>query len=451
MLQSVPNSERFRAAVRLDEPTARGLAYAVARAGHEGRLHDGELLPPIRAVAQALAVSPTTVSSAWAMLVRAGTITTDGRRGSRLRLGEPAPERYRRAVDRGTRFELDLSTGVPDPSLLPDLTAALRAVSGAFTAGSYLDDPVLPELEALLRTDWPYRADALTVVDGAMDAVELVTRAALGFGDRVVVEDPCFPPLLDLLEAAHVEVVGVPLDEEGLVAGELAHALERPVAAIFIQPRAQNPTGASMTRSRAKQLAGLIAATDAVVVEDDSAAAIASTALVSIGSWLPAQTVHIRSFSKSHGPDLRLAAMSGPAALLDRVAGIRQLGQSWTSRILQRLLVVLLHDDDATRTIAAARASYATRRRDMQSALATHGVAVGGADGFNLWIPVADEVTAVRHCASRGIGVAPGSPFRVEAGGPDHIRITVSALADDPAATADDIAVAARGVSRTRV
>ena len=36
--------------------------------------------------------------------------------------------------------------------------------------------------------------------------------------------------------------------------------------------------------------------------------ALASGELVSIGTWLPARTVHIRGFSKSHGPDLRLAA-----------------------------------------------------------------------------------------------------------------------------------------------
>jgi DNA-binding transcriptional MocR family regulator len=87
----------------------------------------------------------------------------------------------------------------------------------------------------------------------------------------------------------------------------------------------------------------------------------------------------------------------------------------------------------------------------MQVALAAQGLATGGTDGFNLWIPVADEVTAVRHCASRGIGVSPGSPFRLDPADQHHIRVTVSALAGDPVPTAHDLATAAGARSRTRV
>ena len=56
----------------------------------------------------------------------------------------------------------------------------------------------------------------LLVVDGAMDALDLTTRALLRPGDLVVVESPGFPPLLDLLEDRGVDVVGVPLDETGI-------------------------------------------------------------------------------------------------------------------------------------------------------------------------------------------------------------------------------------------
>ena len=84
---------------------------------------------------------------------------------------------------------------------------------------------MLPELRGLLRADWPYDAEELTVVDGAMDALDLVSRSLLRFGDRVVVEHPCFPPLLDLLESIGAEVVGVPIDDEGLLPDALAAAL----------------------------------------------------------------------------------------------------------------------------------------------------------------------------------------------------------------------------------
>ena len=54
---------------------------------------------------------------------------------------------------------------MPDPALLPDLGPALARVAHRAATTSYLDEPVLPELAELLRADWPYPAEAITVVD----------------------------------------------------------------------------------------------------------------------------------------------------------------------------------------------------------------------------------------------------------------------------------------------
>src|SRR5699024_693003 len=84
------------------------------------------------------------------------------------------------------------STGIPDPALLPDLSRAFHSFTTARVPGGYLDSPVLPELVEQLRGDWPHKAQRFTVVDGAMDALEIATRSFVRFGDRVIVENPCF-------------------------------------------------------------------------------------------------------------------------------------------------------------------------------------------------------------------------------------------------------------------
>jgi DNA-binding transcriptional MocR family regulator len=435
---------------RLDEPSARGLASAVSRAVREGALRVGDRLPPIRAVAGELGLSPTTVSAAWSLLARSGTIRTDGRRGTtvadRQRPGTP---RYQRAIDRRTSFRLDLSTGVPDAALLPPLGRVLGALTDLATPGSYLDEPVLPELAGVLRADWPFPVDEVTVVDGAMDGLELTTRVLVGYGDRVAVEHPGFPPLLDLLEASGATVVGIPLDAAGMSADALRAAGR--VSAVFLQPRAQNPTGVSLTEQRAEELARVTRRWNAVVVEDDSSGAVAAAEPISLGRWLPDRTVHVRSFAKSHGPDLRLAALSAPADVAGEILALRQLGQGWSSRLLQRLLVGLLTDAESVRTVAHARRVYAERRERTVGVLAEHDVRVGGTDGLNIWVPVADETAAVVGLASQGIGVAPGAPFAVLAGQPPHIRITAGLLADGHAEVAAAIAAAARGSVRITV
>ncbi|TQM10880.1 PLP-dependent aminotransferase family protein [Pseudonocardia kunmingensis] len=435
---------------RLEHPTARDLAHAVGRAISDGVVAPGAKLPPIREVATQLALSPTTVSAGWALLTRAGTIRTDGRRGTTVvGRAEPRAGRYRQALDRQppqdqAPFRIDLCTGVPDAALLPSLTGALAALTTAGTPGSYLDEPVLPELREVLRADWPYDPAELTIVDGAMDGLDLVARSVLRFGDRVAIEDPCFPPLVDLLEAVGAQVVALPVDGDGPEPDALADALHSPLAAVVLQPRAQNPTGVSLAAGRADALAGLLEGTSTLVVEDDSAGATSISPPTSLGSRLPDRTVHVRSFSKSHGPDLRLAAMSGPDDVLAAVAARRQNGQGWSSRLLQRILLSLLTDHAAGAAVAAARHEYARRRRLVVDALAAAGVAVGGTDGINIWVPVHDESAAIVRLASQGIGVTPGTPFTVAPSAQDHIRVTVGLLADGHAEVAEQIAAAAR-------
>ncbi|KRF26475.1 PLP-dependent aminotransferase family protein [Phycicoccus sp. Soil803] len=433
---------------RLDHPTAKGLAHAVSAAIRDGELVAGDRLPPIRTVAAQLALSPTTVSAAWALLARSGAVHADGRRGTTiLDQGGATGGRYRQALRHEAAFTLDLSTGVPDPALLPSLGAVLAQLTSAPTTGSYLDDPVLPALADTLREDWPYAAANLAVVDGAMDAMDLIVRTTLRFGDRVVVEDPGFPPLVDLLESVGVQLVGVPLDDEGLELSALEDALREPVAAVFLQPRAQNPVGVTITTARAEAIAALLDGTDTLVVEDDSAAGLSAEALVSLGRWRPEHTAYIRSFSKSHGPDLRLAALSAPAALHRALTARRELGQGWSSRLLQQVLLGLLTSETARTEVARASVTYAARRAHVVDALAARGVVVPGTEGINIWVPVHDETAAVVRLASRGIGVAAGAPFRLgaaEVGGTDgHVRVTVGAATGDLDAVADALADAA--------
>lgn len=430
---------------RLDEPTSRGLAHAVSLAISDGVINEGDRLPPIRAIADHLQVSPSTVSAAWALLAGTGTIRTDGRRGTTVALRRPAgPGRYRRALERQTTFSLDLSTGVPDPALLPDLSPSLHRLRGSAGLGSYLDASVLPGLERELRDDWPYAPERITIVDGAMDALDQLCSMLLRPGDTVAVEHPSFPPLLDLLDALGVEAIGVPVDDEGPRVDGLERALAAGAGVVFVQPRGQNPTGVSLTVARAGQLAAVIVGGEAKVVEDDSAGAVAAGPAISLGHWLPARTLHVRSFSKSHGPDLRLAAVSGPAELIEAMTERRYLGQGWTSRLLQAVLLDLLTSPRAVQQVDRARLAYAERREAIVKALASYGIEIAAGDGLNLWLPVNDEAAALVQLASRGIGAAAGSPFAVIPGGQPHLRVTVGLVGTDHDRLGAELADAAR-------
>jgi DNA-binding transcriptional MocR family regulator len=416
----------------VDDRSAKGIALALSSGIDRGVLRRGDLLPPIRRVARDLQVAPATVSAAWSQLARAGLIETDGRRGTRVREASVGPRRYRRALDSQAGYRVDLSTGLPDPLLLPDLHAAMRRVPRDDTPHSYLEDPVVPGLRSLLTESWPFALEQLTVVDGAMDAHSQFVDAHLRFGDRVAVEQPCFPPLLDLLEMAGVVPLGVAYDMEGPVVEEVDAAVDAGAKVLFYQPWGQNPSGRSMSPGRAAELAALLTGRDVVVVEDDSAGGTPSGPPVSLGVHLPERTVLVRSFSKTHGPDLRLAAVGGPRAVVDPMVERRYLGQGWSSRLVQSILLDLLTDPTSTALVADAQRTYAARTGAMADALAARGVEVPGRDGINVWVPVADQGAALLHLAVAGVRAASGDPFWIRPPATHHIRITTASIDPDP-------------------
>lgn len=425
--------------------TAHGIAQAIGSLVADGTVSVGERLPTVREVARVMGVSPTTVSEAWQTLQRHGIIETQRRRGTFVseRSGAMASRFWQVPVARG-RYEIDLSTGTPDPDLLPDPAAFFGAMGRAPRMTSYLDRPVLVGLEEQLRSTWPFDPEYITVVNGALDALDRVIATAIPFASKVIVSDPTFPPILDMLDLVGATAIGVAIDEEGLDPGAVAEALHRnDVAAIIVQPRAHNPTGASWSRTRTAELASVLGPTSLVIVEDDHSGPVSGAELHSLGTYLPGRVTHIRSFSKSHGPDFRLAAIGGPADPVMSLIRRRRLGPSWTSRLLQQLLLDMLQSPKVGAEVEHAAQIYRQRWVTMYDSLSERGVSVRTGSGLNMWVPVRDETVATVSLAANGIGVAPGRPFCIAAGSAPHVRITTSVIATEPSVVANKIADAA--------
>ncbi len=421
------------------------IADVIGQLVSSGALGPGEKLPTVRGLSRELRVSPATVSDAWRVLRAHSVISTDRRRGTIVRStkGDVQGRYWNVPVAPGT-LEHDLTTGTPDPALLPPLGPALERVKIDTTVTSYLDRPVIEELEQLLRGRWPFEPERMTIVDGAQDGLDRIVSSLVSLGDAVIVEDPTFPPIIDMLELAGAQLLPVRTDAEGVLPGDLERALaEEPVAA-FVQPRAQNPTGAAFSEARRDELAALLDGTEVLVIEDDHSGPITGVPLHSLGSRLPDQVLHIRSFSKSHGPDLRLAALGGPATMLDPLIQRRHLGPAWTSRLLQRVLYELLGDEDAEAQTDAASREYRVRRQRFVESLRAAEMQVADGVGMNVWVPVANEQRTVVALAAHGIGVAPGRPFMVEPGEQDFVRVTVASVSDELDRLAAAVARAAR-------
>ncbi|MGB4777402.1 aminotransferase class I/II-fold pyridoxal phosphate-dependent enzyme, partial [Microbacterium sp.] len=367
------------------------IAAEISRLVDDGTLAPGERLPTVREIAGQLGVSAGTVSAAWRALSGAGVLVSRGRAGTFVRRErrEWLSSRVVGMTGTGDDVQLDLSLGTPDPAMLPDLDAALGRLAPRADTGHYHDRPILAELEAVLRESWPTPGvETLTIVDGALDGISRTLEQVLRFGDRVIVESPGFPHFFDLVEALGAEIVPVELDRDGVTSASLVRALSTKPAAMLLQPRAQNPTGISMSVERARALARVLTTAPSgravTIIEDDHSALISSAPPVTLARWLPQQVVHVRSFSKSHGPDLRIGALGGPARIVERVVARRMLGPAWTSRLLQTVLWDLLTASGPHARVRTARLIYRDRIDRLAVALRRLGVDVGDPDGINL-------------------------------------------------------------------
>jgi DNA-binding transcriptional MocR family regulator len=385
------------------------------------------------------------VAAAYRTLKQRGFVVGERARGTSVAPSPPARVQRLAPLPHGVR---DLSSGNPDPRLLPSLGDALARVDPAHKL--YGVPAKLPELAQVAETDFAkdgVRGD-VAVTGGALDAIERALQTELRVGDRVAVEDPSWPRIGDLVHALGLVAEPVAVDERGLVPDRLDAALRRGARAVIATPRGQNPTGAAVDAERGRALQAVLGShPEALTIEDDYVARVAGAPYVPVhrddGRW-----VVVRSLSKVLGPDLRIATVAGDALTISRIEGRQRLGPGWVSQILQQLAVLLLRDRTAARLLSRAGKTYAERRQSLVAALAERGIVASGDSGLGVWIPLADEAAAVRELLGQGWAVSPGERYRFQSA--PGLRVTTADLEPDEAERlADAIAALGRAPAET--
>jgi DNA-binding transcriptional MocR family regulator len=232
----------------------------------------------------------------------------------------------------------------------------------------------------------------------------------------------------------------VGIDDEGLLPDQLARVLDAGVDAVVLTPRAQNPTGAALTPSRARDLRRVLGRhRETLLIEDDHAGPIAGAPACSVVAANRPRWSVVRSMSKSLGPDLRVAVLAGDVTTVARVEGRRMVGAGWVSGILQAAVAALRDDAATARLWRHAERTYTQRRAGLVAALAAYGIQSHGRSGLNVWVPVPEESRVVQGLLTLGWAVRAGERYRIAS--PPAVRITTAALdAEDAARLAADLA-----------
>lgn len=426
--------------------TAADIAASIERAVRLEHVLPGDRLPSVRDAGKLLGVSRNTVAAAYGRLRDAGLlIGGPGRGGMRIARVHPFE---------GRALELpsgacDLASGNIDSAFLPRLEHVLTDVdlrSSGYDAES--DDP---GFVALLRERLGFEGldtRHLCLLSGALDAIERALRTHIRPGAYVLVEDPGFPPLFDLLRSLGARLKPMPMDAEGpTVEGVAAQLRGGGAAAVILTPRAQNPLGVDISPARARALTTLFADhPDMLVILDDHWGPLSEHSLAMLpprqGRWL-----FIRSVSKFLGPDFRLAIALGDEVTIDRIRRQHALGPRWVSRLLQRMAGALWQSPETEQQMEKARFAYRERRKAFLATLAEHQIPAMGTSGVHIWVPVRREAELVQAMLGLGWAVQAGEPFRIDS--PPAVRIGLANLTVDSARkAAKDLAQCLTGPRR---
>ena len=204
----------------------------------------------------------------------------------------------------------------------------LRALDRSI--GHYGDPAGTPDLRAALAS-WVTRsrgvtaeADEVVVTSGTGHAIDLIARVLLDPESVVAVEEPGYPPVVELLRGQGLRVVGVPVDNHGIV----VDAVPSQARLAYVTPSHQYPLGVVMTRRRRAELLDWASSTGAAIIEDDYDGEFRHTAR----PLEPLQrldrdgrVIYVGTFSKILSPTLRAGFLVAPSDLISSICAMRQV------------------------------------------------------------------------------------------------------------------------------
>jgi GntR family transcriptional regulator/MocR family aminotransferase len=398
----------------------RGLRQAIVG----GSLLPGTALPPSRVLATEIGVSRSLVVGAYEQLVFEGYL--ESRQGSGTRVRTPGFAGGRAPAGPGDApfWPLALgpdgkiaTSGLPDTALFPrsewlrHYRDALREVpdSGLLYPPPRGELALRAALTAYLGRVRGVRAtpDQVVICGGFSQGLTLLCRALGERGvTRIAVEDPCFGFHRQIIEAAGLEWVPVPVDSRGM----LTHRLdETDAGAVLLSPAHSYPSGASLSADRRVRLLEWARRSGGLVIEDDYDAELRydRTPVGALQGLDPERVVYGGTVSKVLSPALRLGWMVAPPRLAGDIIRVR-LHEDFAAETLGQLALARFIDTGAlARHLRRVRPIYRARRDCLLAALGAYLPEIrpsGAAAGLHLLLrlpaaldPEAVATAAVRH------------------------------------------------------
>ena len=408
------------------------LERALRVAIQAGRLTSGSLLPSTRVLAAELGTSRGLVVEAYEQLLAEGYVCS--RRGSCTHVAD----RPTNGQVQDSQPEVlisprhDFRPGRPDHSLFPRrawLSALRRALATAPSAALDYPDgrgaaPARAALAAYLNRSraTAAHADRILICTGFAQGMRLVCEILKARGvRRIAVEDPGHAYESADVRASSLEMVSVPVDDNGVC---LENLVRLKVGAVYVTPAHQYPNGSVLSAARRTALLAWAAKRDVFVIEDDYDGEYRydREPIGALQGLSPERVIYIGSASKILAPALRIGWVLSPQSLIQDLNQAKLDADRGSSVTDQLALAEFIERGDLDRHLRRTRLIYSHKRAQLAAALYTHMPAYpirGVAAGLHLTVELprgADETAIVAESARRGIYVHGLSAYRSQPG-----------------------------------
>jgi 2-aminoadipate transaminase len=288
------------------------------------------------------------------------------------------------------------------------------------------------------------RRENVLITAGGSQGVDLLLDTFVDWGDTIASEMPLWLGAVKAFRNAGVNVVSIPIDDEGID----VRALERELTAlreqgippkfVYAISNFQNPTGVTMSLQRRHDLLAVVKKFGTILIEDDAYFDLRydGEPIPSIYSLDDSESViYLGTLSKTMGPGMRLGWLVGPPEIIRRIAALKVDGGT---NIFGAHVAAQWLPDHLENHVAQLREIYHRRRDIMLDALQAHmpeGTTWSVPDGgFFIWVTLPEGVDTTRmHDQVQELGVEylPGPASYADGSGANQIRLSFSFVEDD--------------------
>ncbi|MBQ7794094.1 MAG: PLP-dependent aminotransferase family protein [Clostridia bacterium] len=276
--------------------------------------------------------------------------------------------------------------------------------------------------------------DAILIMTGANQGIDLTAKAILNKGDKIVVESPSFIGSLNAFRTYEAELVGVTVEDDGMSMEGLEEVLksDSSIKIIYTIPTFQNPTGTTMSLAKRKRMLELASKYDVLILEDNPYGDLRFS-----GEDLPTlksldtegRVIYAGSFSKILSPGMRLGYLVAPKPLAEKIEVLKQVNDVHTPMLTQLMCVEFMKKYNIDDYIAKNRDLYgkkcACMVENMEKYFPEGKVKwVVPEGGIFLWCEcptITDISPVVDRCLEKKVAIVPGSNFAIDINAPSNM------------------------------